>query len=161
MVYFCEGSYAEYAAVPASTVARVPAGLTLEAAVALTVQGWTAHYLTRSTTPLSEQDDVVVTAAAGGTGKLLVQMARMAGARVMGLVSTPEKAEIARSCGCDSTLIYRSPGSGVVAANGSPAAGGAGGDSEGVLDYSEAVRSWSRDGEGASVVCEFSTHLAF
>lgn len=52
------------------------------------MQGFTAHYLTRSTVALSDHDDVVVTAAAGGTGKLVAQMAKMAGARVLGLVST-------------------------------------------------------------------------
>ena len=138
VVYFCEGSYAEYVAVPASTVAAVPEALSLDAAVSLTVQGWTAHYLTHSTVPLSAKDDVVVTAAAGGTGKLVVQMARKAGARVLGLVSTNAKAEIAVRCGCDSTLIYRSPR--------------AGSSDDGAIDFSAAVREWSRDGAGASVV---------
>jgi NADPH2:quinone reductase len=81
VVYYSEGSYAEYTAVPAALAAAVPEGVPLEAACALTVQGLTAHYLTRSTVPLTSAMDVVVTAAAGGTGKLVVQMAKMAGAR--------------------------------------------------------------------------------
>jgi NADPH2:quinone reductase len=74
VVYYCEGSYAEYTAVPAELAAAVPDGLALEAATALAVQGLTAHYLTRSTVALTAEHDVVVTAAAGGTGKLVVQV---------------------------------------------------------------------------------------
>ena len=134
VVYYCEGSYAEYSAVPAAMTAAVPQALSLEAATALTVQGLTAHYLTRSTAVLSADDDVIVTAAAGGTGKLVVQMAKMAGARVLGLVSTEAKAEIAAAHGCDDTLIYRQPGQ------------------QGCEDFSGFAREWSRDGAGVSVV---------
>ena len=87
----------------------MPDGLALEAATALAVQGLTAHYLTRSTVALTAEHDVVVTAAAGGTGKLVVQMAKMAGARVLGLVSSDAKGAVAAAHGCDETMLYRDP----------------------------------------------------
>jgi NADPH2:quinone reductase len=70
------------------------------------LQGMTAHYLSHSTFPLKSGDTCLVHAAAGGTGGLLVQMAKMAGARVFGTVSTEEKAKIARENGVDEAILY-------------------------------------------------------
>jgi NADPH2:quinone reductase len=100
------GSYAEYAKVPAAQVVRIPSGVTFEQAAAVLLQGMTAHYLTRSTFPLKPGDSCLVHAAAGGTGALIVQMAKHAGARVFGTVSTPEKAAIAREAGADEVIRY-------------------------------------------------------
>jgi NADPH2:quinone reductase len=102
------GSYSEYAAVPASLLVKVPDGLDFQAAAAAMLQGMTAHYLTHSTYPLKSGETCLVHAAAGGTGSLVVQMAKMRGARVFGTVSTEEKAKIARQAGADETILYTS-----------------------------------------------------
>jgi NADPH2:quinone reductase len=75
------GSYAEYATVPAVKLAPVPSNLDSKAAAALMLQGMTAHYLTHSTYPLNRGETALVHAAAGGVGLLLVQIAKMRGAR--------------------------------------------------------------------------------
>ncbi len=95
------GSYAEYAIVLAARLVRIPDSLGFETAAAAMLQGMTAHYLTHSTWPLQKGETCLVHAAAGGTGGLIVQMARMLEARVIGTVSTEEKAQIARECGAD------------------------------------------------------------
>jgi NADPH2:quinone reductase len=100
------GSYAEYAIVPAAMLVKIPAHVDFQTAAAAMLQGMTAHYLTRSTYPLKSGDTCLVHAAAGGTGSLVVQMAKMAGARVFGTVSTEEKARIARESGADETILY-------------------------------------------------------
>ena len=100
------GSYAEFAMVPASAVVPVPAGVGLDLAAALMLQGMTAHYLTKSTFPLQPGQTCLVHAAAGGTGALLVQMAKHVGARVIGTVSTAEKEAIARAAGADHVIRY-------------------------------------------------------
>ena len=100
------GSYAELAAVPERHLVRVPEAVDLRSAAAAMLQGMTAHYLTRDTCPLGPEDTVLVHAAAGGTGLLLVQMAKMRGARVFGTVSTPEKASIAEEAGADAVIDY-------------------------------------------------------
>ena len=100
------GSYAEFAKVPAANLVPVPAAVSLEQAAAVLLQGMTAHYLTRSTFPLKAGDTCLVHAAAGGTGALVVQMARSLGARVFGTVSTAAKAAIAREAGADEVINY-------------------------------------------------------
>jgi NADPH2:quinone reductase len=100
------GSYAEYALVPASQLVRVPSGLDLKQAAAAILQGMTAHYLSHSTYPLKAGDTALIHAAAGGTGQLLVQMAHAIGARVIATVSTPAKAELAKSAGADEVILY-------------------------------------------------------
>jgi NADPH2:quinone reductase len=70
------------------------------------LQGMTAHYLTHATYPLGARDTCLVHAAAGGTGLLLCQMARRTGARVIGTVSTDEKAALARGAGADEVVFY-------------------------------------------------------
>jgi NADPH2:quinone reductase len=100
------GSYAEYAAVPAAQLVKIPDHVDFQTAAAAMLQGMTAHYLTHSTWPLKSGDTCLVHAAAGGAGGLIVQMAKMLGARVFGTVSTPEKAAIAREHGVDEAILY-------------------------------------------------------
>ncbi len=100
------GSYATHVFAPADRVVPVPEGLDLVTAGAAMLQGMTAHYLTHSSYPLKPGDTCLVHAAAGGVGLLLCQMARHAGARVVGTVSTEEKAEVARQAGADEVIIY-------------------------------------------------------
>ena len=103
-----QGSYADLAVVPERHLVPVPEAVDLRAAAAAMLQGMTAHYLTRDTYPAGPGDTVLVHAAAGGTGLLLVQMAKMSGARVFGTVSTPEKARIAEEAGADAVIDYTS-----------------------------------------------------
>ncbi len=100
------GAYAEYAIVPAWQLIKLPDHLDFERGAATLLQGMTAHYLSHSTWPLNSGDTCLIHAAAGGTGRLLVQMAKKAGARVFGTVSTEAKAELARAAGCDETILY-------------------------------------------------------
>src|SRR5581483_8782941 len=100
------GSYAAYALVPAAQLVQVPQGLDFQHAAAAMLQGMTAHYLSQSTYPLKKGDTCLVHAAAGGVGRLLVQMAKMAGARVFGTTSTEEKAQLAREAGIDEIILY-------------------------------------------------------
>lgn len=100
------GAYAEFAAVPASKVVALPDTIGDEQAAALMVQGLTAHYLATSTYPLKPGDTALIHAAAGGTGRLLVQVAKRQGARVLATVGTPEKAALARSAGADEIILY-------------------------------------------------------
>ena len=100
------GSYAEFAVVPAVHLVKIPDGLDFQTAAAAMLQGMTAHYLTHSTWPLKNGDTCLVHAAAGGAGGLIVQMAKMLGARVFGTVSTEEKARIAREHGVDEAILY-------------------------------------------------------
>ena len=100
------GAYAELAAVPAGRLVRIPEGLDFRQAAALMLQGMTAHYLAYSVYPLKAGDACLLHAAAGGVGLLLIQMAKREGARVIGTVSTREKAELARSVGADEVILY-------------------------------------------------------
>lgn len=100
------GAYAERAAVKASLVVPVPDAVSSEQAAALLLQGMTAHYLVNSVHPVAGGETVLVHAAAGGTGLLLVQLARERGARVIGTVSSPEKERIAREAGADEVVRY-------------------------------------------------------
>ena len=100
------GSYAEYAIVPAWQLVKIPGNLGFDEAAAAMLQGMTAHYLTHSTFALKSGDTCLIHAAAGGTGLLLVQMAKMLGARVTGTTSTAAKAASARQAGADETILY-------------------------------------------------------
>ena len=100
------GAYAEYALIPESKAVPVPEGVSLAQAAASLLQGMTAHYLVHSTYPLSSEDVCLVHAAAGGTGQLLVQMAKKAGATVIGTVSAEEKAQLAYQAGTDHVIRY-------------------------------------------------------
>ncbi len=100
------GSYAEYAAVPAKMLVKIPEGVDFRSAAAVMLQGMTAHYLTHSTFPLKSGHVALVHAAAGGTGRLIVQMAVMLGARVIATVGTEAKAELAKSAGASDAILY-------------------------------------------------------
>jgi NADPH:quinone reductase len=100
------GAYAEYAAVPAWRLVRLPGGTDARTAAAAMLQGMTAHYLCHSAYPLKSGETALVHAAAGGVGLLLVQMAKMLGARVIGTVSTEAKARLARDAGADEVILY-------------------------------------------------------
>jgi NADPH2:quinone reductase len=100
------GSYAEYAAIPADRLVPIPKGVSDEQAAAAMLQGMTAHYLSHDTYPLKQGETALVHAAAGGVGLLLTQMAHNIGARVIGTVSTEEKAELARGAGAHDVILY-------------------------------------------------------
>ena len=100
------GSYARYAAVAADRAVAVPDGIGLETAAAALLQGLTAHYLAVSCPPLAPGMRVLVHAAAGGTGRLLVQMAKLRGAEVVATVGSAAKADLARSAGADHVIDY-------------------------------------------------------
>ena len=100
------GSYAEYTAVPADKLVKIPEGVSEREAAAAILQGMTAHYLAYDTYPLKKGETALVHAAAGGVGLLLVQMAHNIGARVIGTVSTEEKAKLARDAGADDVIHY-------------------------------------------------------
>jgi NADPH2:quinone reductase len=100
------GSYAQYAAVPADRLVPLPQGVSTKQGAAAMLQGMTAHYLACSTYPLKSGDTCLVHAAAGGVGLLLCQIAKMRGARVIGTVSTEDKAKLAREAGADEVILY-------------------------------------------------------
>jgi NADPH2:quinone reductase len=100
------GSYAEYAAVPADRLVKIPAGVSDRDAAAAILQGMTAEYLVYDTYPLKKGETALIHAAAGGVGLLLVQMAHNLGARVIATVSTEEKAALARAAGADEVILY-------------------------------------------------------
>jgi NADPH2:quinone reductase len=100
------GSYAEFAVVPAWQLVKIPATVAFNTAAAAILQGMTAHYLTHSTYPLKPGDSCLIHAAAGGTGLLLVQMAKALGARVTGTVGDEQKSKLAKDAGADEVIIY-------------------------------------------------------
>jgi NADPH2:quinone reductase len=107
-VAYCmvNGAYAQSAVVPAAKLVPAPAGIGLDIATALMVQGMTAHYLVFSTFPLAGHHTALIHAAAGGTGRLLVQIAKRTGARVIATAGTEEKVALARSAGADEVILY-------------------------------------------------------
>ncbi|NKQ53758.1 quinone oxidoreductase [Amycolatopsis sp. K13G38] len=121
------GGYAQRALVPAKIAVHVPDGVPDETAAATMLQGVTAHYLVRSTYAVKEGDTILVHAAAGGVGLLLVQLAKARGARVIGTVSTEEKEQLAREAGADEVIRYDQ------------------------VDFAEATRELT-DGEGVAAV---------
>ena len=100
------GAYAEYAAVPAERLVPVPSGVNEREAAAAMLQGMTSQYLAYDTFPLKRGQTALIHAAAGGVGLLLVQMAHNLGVRVIGTVSTDEKAQLARQAGADEIILY-------------------------------------------------------
>jgi NADPH:quinone reductase len=99
------GAYAELIAIKSRHLVKVPASVSAQVAAAIMQQGMTAHYLTCSTYPLKPTDVALVHAAAGGTGLLLVQMAKLRGARVIGIVSSAIKAEVVAAAGADHVIV--------------------------------------------------------
>jgi NADPH2:quinone reductase len=102
------GSYAEYAAVPADRLVQIPDALDFNQAAAAMLQGMTAHYLSHSTYPVKHGEIALIHAAAGGVGRLLVQMAKHLGAKVIATVGSEEKARLAREAGADHCIVYTS-----------------------------------------------------
>jgi len=100
------GAYAEYAVVPAERVVVLPDGVSTKQGAAAMLQGMTAHYLATSTFPLESGNACLVHAAAGGVGLLLCQVSKLRGARVLGTVSTREKAALARAAGAAEVILY-------------------------------------------------------
>ncbi len=100
------GTYAERVALPSDVLVKLPEGVDAKTGAAALLQGMTAHYLAYTTYPLKPGDRCVVHAGAGGTGLLLIQMAKRAGAYVFATVSTEEKAALAREAGADRAIIY-------------------------------------------------------
>jgi NADPH:quinone reductase len=101
------GGYAQKVAVPEAVVVPVPDGVSDDQAAGLLLQGLTAHALIHRCARLEPGETVVVEAAAGGTGSLAVQLAKRAGARVIGLASSPEKRELVERLGADATVDSR------------------------------------------------------
>ena len=100
------GSYAEYTVVPSAQLVKLPDHVDFRQGAAAMLQGMTAHYLTHSSFPLKKGDTCLIHAAAGGAGRLAVQMAKMLGATVYGTAGTDEKAAIAKSAGADEVIVY-------------------------------------------------------
>src|SRR5690349_11573143 len=101
-----QGAYAEKAVVPAARLVKLPEGVSTREGAAAMLQGMTAHYLACSTYPLKPGDTCLVHAGAGGVGLLLIQIAKMRGARVLATTSTEEKAALARGAGADEVILY-------------------------------------------------------
>jgi NADPH:quinone reductase-like Zn-dependent oxidoreductase len=99
------GAYAEQRVVPADALLRVPAGVSDENAAAILLKGLTSWFLLRQTYKVKRGDVLLVTAAAGGVGLILCQWARALGARVIGVVSSEDKARLARRYGCRQVLV--------------------------------------------------------
>jgi NADPH2:quinone reductase len=100
------GAYAEYAAVPEHLLVPLPDEVSFEQGAAVMLQGMTAHYLTHSTFALKKGQTCLVHAAAGGVGLMVVQLAKIIGASVIGTVSTRDKAALAQDHGADHVILY-------------------------------------------------------
>jgi NADPH2:quinone reductase len=105
------GSHADVVTVPAAVAVPVPEEVDLEQAAGSLLQGMTAHYLVNSTYPVQPGDSVLVHAAAGGAGQLVVQLAKAKGAYVIGTVSSAAKAAVAAAAGADQVVRYDQTGS--------------------------------------------------
>ncbi|WP_041614821.1 quinone oxidoreductase family protein [Paenibacillus sp. JDR-2] len=127
-IAFCDVPHAnaELVLVPAEKAIPLPDDISFETAAAVLLQGMTAHYLTQDSYRVQAGDEVLVHAAAGGVGQLLVQLAKRQGARVLGLVSSESKREAALAAGADAALLYDS-------------------------NWVAAAKKWSTGGEGVSV----------
>ncbi|GLW52205.1 quinone oxidoreductase family protein [Kitasatospora phosalacinea] len=108
--FYHPGSYAELLAVPADVLVEVPDEVPDEVAGGLLMQGLTANHLTTETYPVAPGSTAVVHAAAGGVGRLLTQLVKARGGRVIGLVSRPEKAAVAAEAGADHVLVHSGAG---------------------------------------------------
>ncbi len=108
-VAYCivRGSYAQYAAVPAWKLVKIPDAVPLPVATTLMLQGNTAHYLSHSAFPLAPGHICLVHAGAGGVGQLLIQLAKLRGATVITTTGSRDKAEIAKQRGADHVILYR------------------------------------------------------
>jgi NADPH2:quinone reductase len=118
---------AELVSVPADRAIPVPPDITLEQAAAVLLQGMTAHYLVNDSYRAAPGDEILIHAAAGGVGQLLIQLGKNKGARVIGLTSSRVKQETALRAGADEVLLYGS-------------------------NWVEEVTRWSKEGKGVNVV---------
>lgn len=100
------GAYAQYRAMPARWLVKLPDAISDEVAASVMVKGLTAHYLLRRTYPVKKGDVILMHAAAGGVGLIACQWAKHLGATVIGTVSSDDKASLARENGCDHTIVY-------------------------------------------------------
>ena len=100
------GSYSEFTVIEAERLIQLPKEMSFEQGAAFPLQGMTAHYLIHEFRMPKKSDTVLIHAAAGGVGLLLVQWAKRLGARVIGTVSTEEKARIAKETGADQVILY-------------------------------------------------------
>ncbi len=100
------GSYARKCVVPAASLLKIPDEMSFEVGAAFPLQGMTAHYLLHDFRPLKAGETVLIHAAAGGMGLLLCAWAKKLGCRVIGTVSTPEKAALAQKAGADEIIFY-------------------------------------------------------
>jgi NADPH2:quinone reductase len=121
---------AELVSVTADRAIPLPSNISFELAASVLLQGLTAHYLANDSYPVRPGDEVLVHAAAGGVGQLLIQLCKSKGAKVLGLTSNAAKREAALSVGADEVLLYD---------------GGAEGK------WTRDARAWSKDGQGVNV----------
>jgi NADPH:quinone reductase len=99
------GAYATQRVIAAERLLKLPDAIDFQTAAAMMLAGMTAQYLLRRTYPVKRGDTIVVHAAAGGVGLIMCQWAKHLGANVIGVVSTPAKAEVARANGADHALV--------------------------------------------------------
>ncbi|CAM3312468.1 quinone oxidoreductase [Paenibacillus lupini] len=127
-IAFCDVPFAnaELVQVPIAKAIPLPEDISFEIAAAVLLQGMTAHYLTHDSYKVQKGDEVLVHAAAGGVGQLLLQLAKRQGARVLGLVSSEAKQGAALAAGADEAFLYNS-------------------------NWVEEAKSWSSDGDGVTV----------
>ena len=100
------GAYSTARIISAAPLIKLPEGIDCETAAAMTMRGLTSAYLMRRIHPFKAGDTLLIHAAAGGVGLIVSQWARLLGVRVIGTVSTDEKAAVARAHGCDETINY-------------------------------------------------------
>jgi NADPH2:quinone reductase len=100
------GAYAQFALCDAARLIPIPDAIQTRIAAVALLQGMTAHYLTHSTFPLHAGQTALIHAAGGGTGQLLVQMAKRQGVRVLATASSEAKAALARAAGADEVIPY-------------------------------------------------------
>jgi NADPH2:quinone reductase len=101
------GAYAEHRVFPVDKLVKLPTAIDGRRAAAMMLQGLTAQYLLRRTYRVKAGDTILVHAAAGGVGLIMVQWAKSLGAQVIGTVGSEEKAKLARAHGCDHVILYR------------------------------------------------------
>ena len=102
------GSYTQERTIDVHHVVKIPANIEDQTAAAMMLKGMTAMYLLRRTYKVSSGDTILVWAAAGGVGQILVQWAKHLGAKVIGVVSTSEKANAVRALGADHVILHKS-----------------------------------------------------
>ena len=106
VVALAEHCYAEYVVVPAETLVPLPDAVSFEAGAAFPVQALTAYHMLFTVDKVGPGKTVLIHAAAGGVGLVAIQMAKLAGARVFGTTSSPDKARLAKEMGADEVILY-------------------------------------------------------